>query len=149
MDVLVRIQLGVQRMNMEISYSLTNISEVASAIIKNSKSKTILFYASMGTGKTTLIKEIAKQLGCNISSSPTFALVNEYETIDHEILYHFDFYRIEDENEAYDIGIEEYLYNKSWAFIEWPENIENLLPLDSQVITIKINEDNSRTLYLK
>lgn len=134
---------------MEITYSLNELSTVAATIIANTKSKTMLFYATMGTGKTTLIKEIAKQLGCHISSSPTFALVNEYETTDHEVLYHFDFYRIEDENEAYDIGIEDYLYNNSWAFIEWPENIENLLPLESQVITIKTNEDNSRTLFLK
>lgn len=134
---------------MEITYNLNDLSSVATKIISNTKSKTILFYASMGTGKTTLIKEIAKQLGCKISSSPTFALVNEYETEQADILYHFDFYRIEDENEAYDIGIEEYLYSNAWAFIEWPENVENLLPLDAQVITINTNEDDSRTLILK
>ncbi|NJB82565.1 tRNA (adenosine(37)-N6)-threonylcarbamoyltransferase complex ATPase subunit type 1 TsaE [Wenyingzhuangia aestuarii] len=134
---------------MEITYSLKDLSAVASAILKNTKSKTLLFYATMGTGKTTLIKELANQLGCSISSSPTFALVNEYETDQNEILYHFDFYRVEDENEAYDIGIEEYLYNNQWAFIEWPENVENLLPLDAQVITIKTNADDSRTICLK
>jgi tRNA threonylcarbamoyladenosine biosynthesis protein TsaE len=134
---------------MEITYNLHDLSAVAKEVIANTKSKTLLVYATMGTGKTTLIKEIAKQLGCNISSSPTFALVNEYETESNDILYHFDFYRIEDENEAYDIGIEEYLYNNHWAFIEWPENVENLLPLDAQVVTIKTNEDNSRTLFLK
>ncbi|MGY5351162.1 tRNA (adenosine(37)-N6)-threonylcarbamoyltransferase complex ATPase subunit type 1 TsaE [Wenyingzhuangia sp. IMCC45533] len=134
---------------MEITYSINELPKVAAKIIEHSKSKTLLFYASMGTGKTTLIKEIAKQLGCTISSSPTFSLVNEYETKGNEILYHFDFYRVEDENEAYDMGIEEYLYNNRWSFIEWPENIENLLPLDAQVITIETNEDNSRTLLLK
>ncbi|NIJ46037.1 tRNA threonylcarbamoyladenosine biosynthesis protein TsaE [Wenyingzhuangia heitensis] len=134
---------------MEITYSLNNLPAVAKQIIEHTKSKTILFYATMGTGKTTLIKELASQLGCNISSSPTFALVNEYETAQNQILYHFDFYRIEDENEAYDMGIEEYLYNNQWAFIEWPENVENLLPLDAQVITIKTNSDNTRTLCLK
>ncbi|MGY5356011.1 tRNA (adenosine(37)-N6)-threonylcarbamoyltransferase complex ATPase subunit type 1 TsaE [Wenyingzhuangia sp. IMCC45467] len=134
---------------MEITYKLDDLSTVATTIITNTKSKTILFYATMGTGKTTLIKEIASQLGCNISSSPTFSLVNEYETEKDGILYHFDFYRIQDENEAYDIGIEEYLYNNSWAFIEWPENVENLLPLDAQVITINTNKDQTRTLVLK
>ncbi len=134
---------------MEITYNLNELSDVATSILKNTKSKTLLFYATMGTGKTTLIKELAHQLGCKISSSPTFSLVNEYETNENDILYHFDFYRVEDENEAYDIGIEEYLYNNKWAFIEWPENIENLLPLDAQVITIKTNDNNSRTLNLK
>ena len=149
MDVLVRVQLGVQSFTMEITYTLENISTVANTILTQTKSKTLLFYATMGTGKTTLIKELAHQLGCSISSSPTFALVNEYETDQNEILYHFDFYRITDENEAYDIGFEDYLYNNSWSFIEWPENIENLLPLDAQVITIKVNKDGSRSLLLK
>jgi len=134
---------------MEITYSLKDLPTVASSILKNSKSKTLLFYATMGTGKTTLIKELAHQLGCSISSSPTFSLVNEYETSENEILYHFDFYRIEDENEAYDIGLEEYLYDNKWSFIEWPENVENLLPLDAQVITIKTNTDDTRTVCLK
>lgn len=133
---------------MEITYTLENLPKIATTILKKTKSKTILFYATMGTGKTTLIKELAKQLGCTISSSPTFALVNEYDIKENDVLYHFDFYRIKDENEAYDIGIEEYLYDNKWSFIEWPENVENLLPLDAQVIKIKTNLDNSRTLHL-
>ena len=133
---------------MEITYTLENLPKIATTILKKTKSKTILFYATMGTGKTTLIKELAKQLGCTISSSPTFALVNEYDIEENDVLYHFDFYRIKDENEAYDIGIEEYLYDNKWSFIEWPENVENLLPLDAQVIKIKTNLDNSRTLHL-
>lgn len=134
---------------MTIHYGLNQISETASYVLKNSKSKTILFYAEMGTGKTTLIKEMALQLGCKISSSPTFALVNEYETETNGVLFHFDFYRVEDENEAYDIGFEEYIAQNIWSFIEWPQNIENLLPLDAQVITITTNKDNTRTLELK
>lgn len=149
MDVLVRIQLGVQYITMEITYSLDNLPVVASQILEHTKSKILLFYATMGTGKTTLIKELANQLGCNISSSPTFSLVNEYETPEQEILYHFDFYRIDNDEEAYDIGIEEYFYNNQWCFVEWPENIENLLPLDAQVISIKTNSDDTRTLCLK
>ncbi|MDO6737785.1 tRNA (adenosine(37)-N6)-threonylcarbamoyltransferase complex ATPase subunit type 1 TsaE [Wenyingzhuangia sp. 2_MG-2023] len=134
---------------MEITYSLDNLPVVASQILEHTKSKILLFYATMGTGKTTLIKELANQLGCNISSSPTFSLVNEYETPEQEILYHFDFYRIDNDDEAYDIGIEEYFYNNQWCFVEWPENIENLLPLDAQVISIKTNSDHTRTLCLK
>ncbi|MGY6650494.1 tRNA (adenosine(37)-N6)-threonylcarbamoyltransferase complex ATPase subunit type 1 TsaE [Wenyingzhuangia sp. IMCC45574] len=134
---------------MQINYSLNDLPKVAKQILEQTKNKTILFYATMGTGKTTLIKELASQLGCHISSSPTFALVNEYETTSCEILYHFDFYRIEDEEEAYDIGIEEYFANNTWCFVEWPENVENLLPLDAQVIEIKVNSDTTRTLTLK
>ncbi|MDB4297201.1 tRNA (adenosine(37)-N6)-threonylcarbamoyltransferase complex ATPase subunit type 1 TsaE [Flavobacteriaceae bacterium] len=133
---------------MEIRYSLDNLQTVAQHIIEHSKNKVVLFYATMGTGKTTLIKEIAAILGCNISSSPTFSLVNEYETKENDILYHFDFYRVENEDEAYDIGLEDYLDNDRWCFIEWPENVENLLPLNAQVVKISINEDNTRTLEL-
>lgn len=134
---------------MQLTYTLNNLPEIAKTIIDKTKSKTVLFYAAMGTGKTTLIKEIAKQLGCEISSSPTFALVNEYDIKNNDVLYHFDFYRIEDENEAYDMGIEDYLYDNKWSLIEWPENVENLVPLDAQVIVIETNSDNSRTLFLK
>lgn len=134
---------------MQIQYSLDNIQSVAQQIINNSKSKVVLFYAAMGTGKTTLIKEIAAILGCNISSSPTFALVNEYETEKNGVIYHFDFYRIESEEEAYDIGIEEYLDSNHWCLIEWPENVENLLPLDAQVIKINIAENSDRILELQ
>lgn len=132
----------------EINYSLNDLTFVSQQILTQTKSKVILFYASMGTGKTTLIKELAKQLGSNISSSPTFSLVNEYETDQNEILFHFDFYRIENEEEALDIGIEDYFYNDQWCFVEWPENVENLLPLDAQVIKIVIDKDNTRTLHL-
>jgi len=134
---------------MQVTYTLKQLPKIAQQIIQKTKSKNILFYADMGTGKTTLIKELALQLGCAISSSPTFSLVNEYDTKTNEILYHFDFYRVKNEEEAYDIGFEEYLCQNAWVFIEWPENIENLLPLDAQVITINTNEDNTRTLTLQ
>jgi len=96
-----------------------------------------------------LIKEISKQLGVNdVTSSPTFSLVNEYHSDKAGLLYHFDFYRINDEEEAYDIGIEEYFDNDAWCFVEWPEKVQNLLPLDSVVIKLTINPDNTRTLEL-
>ena len=134
---------------MTISYTLENISEIAQTILDHSKNKVVLFYAEMGTGKTTLIKEISKLLGSQISSSPTFSIVNEYTSSNSETFYHFDCYRIEDEEEAYDIGIEEYLYSDNWCFIEWPENVENLLPLDAQVIRILTNSDFSRTITIE
>ncbi|WP_010134049.1 tRNA (adenosine(37)-N6)-threonylcarbamoyltransferase complex ATPase subunit type 1 TsaE [Ochrovirga pacifica] len=131
---------------MEITYTIEDLPKVAKQLLQTSKSKILLFYATMGTGKTTLIKELAFQLGCTISSSPTFALVNEYEANNQELIYHFDFYRIESDEEAYDIGIEEYFDKDAWCFVEWPENVENLLPLNAQGISIKINQDQSRTL---
>ncbi len=103
----------------------------------------------MGSGKTTLIKEIVKQLGVDeVASSPTFSLVNEYHSDKGEIIYHFDFYRIENEEEAFDIGVEEYFYSDHWCFIEWPEKVENLLPLESVAIHLTINQDTTRTIQI-
>lgn len=131
------------------TYQLSDLPAVAEQILEKPASKILLFYGEMGSGKTTLIKELAKQLGVeDVTSSPTFSLVNEYHSKNGEILYHFDFYRIEDEEEAYDMGIEEYLDSKAWCFIEWPENVENLLPLESVVIKLTINPDNTRTIQI-
>ena len=136
-------------MEMEANYRLSEIEEIARAVIARSESRILLFYGTMGSGKTTLIKEIALQLGVEeLTNSPTFSLVNEYLTRDEESVYHFDFYRIEKEEEALDIGFEEYLESGSWCLIEWPEKVENLLPLDSVVIKISINPDNSRKIQL-
>ncbi|WP_165731126.1 tRNA (adenosine(37)-N6)-threonylcarbamoyltransferase complex ATPase subunit type 1 TsaE [Polaribacter sp. 20A6] len=135
---------------MKKNYSLEDLSEVAAEIILSAENKTLLFYGQMGVGKTTLIKEICKQLGVldNISS-PTFSLVNEYQTTNSEKVFHFDFYRITDEEEALDMGIEEYLDNNDWCLIEWPENIENLLPLEAVQIYLTISNDEQRNIQLK
>lgn len=131
-------------------YTLDLIPKIAQEVIKNSKGKILLFNGEMGAGKTTLIKEISKQLGVDdITSSPTFSLVNEYQTNEGEIIYHFDFYRINDEEEAYDMGIEDYLYNDAWCFIEWGENVQNLLPLGITNINIDIVNTNQRTIEIK
>jgi len=135
---------------MNKNYSLQDLPKIASEIILSAKNKTLLFYGQMGVGKTTLIKELCKSLGVldNISS-PTFSLVNEYQTANNDKVYHFDFYRIEDEEEAFDIGIEDYFDSKSWCFVEWPENIENLLPLDAVEIHLSLLDDEQRNIQLK
>ena len=103
----------------------------------------------MGVGKTTLIKETCKQLGINdVTSSPTFSLVNEYQNAKGEIVYHFDFYRIDNEEEAMDIGIEEYFYSDALCLVEWPEKIENLLPLNATKIQLTELEDGKRNIQL-
>lgn len=135
---------------MNTNYSLKNLPEIATAIIASAKSKTLLFFGEMGVGKTTLIKEICKQLDVvDTISSPTFSLVNEYQTSEAVAVFHFDFYRITDEEEAFDMGIEEYLYNNDWCLIEWPQNVENLLPLEAVKVHLSVLEDGQRNLQLK
>jgi len=110
----------------------------------------LLFYGIMGVGKTTLIKELCKVLGIDdVTSSPTFSIVNEYVTNSNEKVYHFDFYRIEDEEEAYDIGFEDYFYDEAWCLIEWPENVQNLLPLNAVEIHLTQLDDGQRNIQLK
>ena len=135
---------------MNKNYSLEDLSSIATQLISSVENKTLLFNGQMGVGKTTLIKEICKQLGVldNISS-PTFSLVNEYQTSKEETVFHFDFYRIEEEEEALDMGIEEYFDNNAWCLVEWPENIENLLPLDAVQIHLSILDDEQRNIQLK
>lgn len=134
---------------MKRTYTLSDIDEIAKWVLNSSTSKILLFDGPMGSGKTTLIKAMSEQLGVNdVTSSPTFSLVNEYLSDKGEVIYHFDFYRIEIEDEAYDMGIEEYFENGDWCFIEWPEKVQNLLPLDSVVLKLTINTDNTRTLEI-
>jgi len=134
---------------MEISFSLEQINEVAQKILAQNPKNVILFDAEMGVGKTTLIKALAKALGVEgTTSSPTFSLVNEYQTASSKLLYHFDVYRLKNENEAYDMGIEDYLYSGNWCFIEWSEKIPNLIPEEHSVIKIKLVSDGKRELIL-
>ena len=135
---------------MKKNYTLKQLPQIAQQIIDVSSKKTLLFYGSMGVGKTTLIKEIVKQLGVDdVVSSPTFSLVNEYQTRNGETIYHFDFYRIHSEEEALDIGIEDYFYNNDWCFIEWPEKVKNLLPLNAVEIHLSLNNDETRNILIK
>ncbi|MBO3098097.1 tRNA (adenosine(37)-N6)-threonylcarbamoyltransferase complex ATPase subunit type 1 TsaE [Gelidibacter pelagius] len=133
---------------MKFQYSIEDIESVASALLKQVTSKTLLFYGDMGVGKTTLIKALSKQLGSTTNvSSPTFSILNEYE-INDGLIYHFDLYRIKDEEEALNFGIEDYLFNDQWIFIEWPEKLGSFLPEMFNKIEIKLNLDGSRALKL-
>jgi len=108
-----------------------------------------LFHGEMGSGKTTLIKEIGKAIGVVDSmSSPTFSIVNEYEAQEHLKVYHFDFYRIKNEAEAYDIGTDEYFYSGSPCFVEWPEKIPSLIPPLHANVNIKVESSTRRTIVI-
>ncbi|WP_055445877.1 tRNA (adenosine(37)-N6)-threonylcarbamoyltransferase complex ATPase subunit type 1 TsaE [Lacinutrix mariniflava] len=132
---------------LEIEYTLKDIDSVAKAVLKHATAKSFLFEAEMGAGKTTLIKALVKALGCNDTvSSPTFSLVNEYKT-ETKTIYHFDLYRVEDESELYDFGIEDYLNSNAYLFIEWPELTKNLVD-DYNCITIVLKNETSRTLKM-
>ena len=134
---------------MNVTFSLDQLEEVAQKIISNKPKKVILFHGEMGVGKTTLIKQLCKTLGVTgATSSPTFSLVNEYEANDNQLVYHFDFYRLNDEVEALDMGIDDYLYSGNWCFIEWAEKIPNLIPKTHSVISISLLADGKRLLTL-
>src|SRR3970040_2278565 len=134
---------------MEITFSLDEINTVARQILGQNPKKVILFHGEMGVGKPTLIKALAKELGVNaVTSSPTFSLVNEYQTNDNQIVYHFDFYRLNSEIEALDMGADEYLYAGKWCFMEWAEKISNLIPDLHSTISIRLLPDGKRFLEL-
>lgn len=134
---------------MEIVFTIDEIESVAKQIIAQHPEKVILFHGEMGVGKTTLIKQLCKTLGVNsATSSPTFSLVNEYETTTNQIVYHFDFYRLKTEMEALDMGADDYFYSGNWCFIEWAEKIPNLIPEEHSVVTIELCPDGKRNLKL-
>lgn len=131
---------------MEITYHIDDITSVAKKVAENLTCKTILFYGDMGVGKTTFIKALVASLGSNdAANSPTFSIVNEYE-LKNDLIYHFDLYRIDDEQEALNFGIEEYLMSNHYIFIEWPDKISDILPKQAEIIDIVLNNDASRTL---
>ncbi len=109
-----------------------------------------LLDAEMGTGKTTLTTQVCRALGVeDATSSPTFALVNEYHTPTHEPIYHFDCYRLDSAQEALELGFEEYLYSGNYCFIEWPFNITDLLPATNYaLVTILLESDHTRTINM-
>lgn len=135
---------------MKIEFSLPEITAVAQKILDFNPQKVILFNGEMGAGKTTLIKELCKILGAkNPTSSPTFSLVNEYQIIENQLIYHFDVYRLKNQNEALDMGIDDYLYSGNWCFIEWSEKIIDLIPESHSIITLSVTNDGKRLLILE
>jgi tRNA threonylcarbamoyladenosine biosynthesis protein TsaE len=134
---------------MKIEFNLDEIEVVANQILDTNPEKVILFNGEMGAGKTTFIKVLCKQLGVkNPTSSPTFSLVNEYQITNNQLVYHFDVYRLKNQNEALDMGIEDYLYSGNWCFIEWSEKIPDLIPEKHSVITISVLNNGKRLLEL-
>ena len=131
-------------------YIQKNIKSIAKQIIAESSSKILCFYGSMGVGKTSLIKAIINELGSSdIGNSPTFGIVNEYRSQDDQLLaFHFDFYRLEDETEALDLGLEDYLNSDAWIFIEWPEKILSYIPNDATRISLNIIDDVTRSISI-
>ena len=131
--------------------SVDSIRESAKAFLAAMDDRTVFaFHGQMGAGKTTFIKAICEELGVeDVINSPTFAIINEYRSeTTGELIYHFDFYRINKLSEAEDIGTEDYFYSGALCFIEWPEKIEDLLPGDVVEVTIKENPDGTRTVEI-
>ena len=133
---------------LEFTYRLNDIDAIASKVLEHLNSKIIIFNGEMGAGKTTFINALLQAMGSNdAATSPTFSIVNEYD-LSNDKVYHFDFYRIESIEEAYNFGIEDYLSSNHWLFMEWAERIEELLPENTQTITITDIQDNKRFLEL-
>ena len=130
--------------------SLSDLDLVAEQIITSLDGRdVVLFRGGMGAGKTTLISRIVALLGAEDTvTSPTFAIVNQYEG-DSRRIYHFDFYRIKNIAEVYNMGYEEYLYSNAYCFIEWPELIEELLPEETVKVYITENNDGTRTITME
>ena len=129
--------------------SQDELPDVARAVIRSLGRRTVVaFRGGMGAGKTTLIREIVAALGsADTVTSPTFAIVNQYKA-GKERIHHFDFYRIDDQREAYDFGYEEYFYSGDLCLVEWPEKIEQLLPEKTMNVRITADSDTARTFEI-
>ncbi len=127
------------------------LHEVAAALLDSLDGRTVVaLRGEMGAGKTTLVRAVAEQLGASDQvTSPTFALVNQYEGAEGERIFHFDFYRIEDEREAFDLGYEEYFYSGDLCFVEWPEKIEGLMPDAVMEVRITVEGPTERSFEIE
>lgn len=131
--------------------TIADVDEAARRFVGQMDDRTVYaFTGEMGAGKTTFINALSRALGVaeeEATSSPTFAIVNEYRSeTTAELIYHFDLYRLESLEDALDIGFEDYLDSGALCFIEWPDRVEDILPADTVRVDIKVNDDGSRTL---
>ncbi len=128
-----------------ICKSEQELESIAQALIEDfGDNRVFAFYGKMGAGKTTFIKRICDVLHVvDVVNSPTFAIVNEYDTLNNEVVYHFDFYRIKKEEEAMDIGFDDYVYSGNYCLMEWPELVSNLLPDTYVRVEIVANEEDA------
>jgi|TARA_Y100000758_G_scaffold148031_1_gene104820 tRNA threonylcarbamoyladenosine biosynthesis protein TsaE len=135
-------------MTKDINYSIEEIDKTAKIVLSlNPSTKIFIFNGEMGSGKTTIIKAIIKELGYEgIVSSPTFSLINEYFNGDK--IYHFDFYRIKSREELLDIGIDEYISSNDWCFIEWPNLIVDMLPDKHIELNIDVISSDNRKIRI-
>ncbi len=137
---------------MEKIFSLKDIDNIAQNIIesiKDNDSPVVAFYGKMGSGKTTLIKAICEKIGViDTVQSPTFAIINQYQTTQGKSIFHFDFYRLNRLEEAINIGVEDYFYSGQLCLIEWPEIIEPLLPDNTLRIKLDIIDQNRRKITI-
>ena len=133
--------------------SIDNIEEAARQFVSTMGDETVYaFYGEMGAGKTTFINAICKILGVedDTTNSPSFSIINEYRSdTTAELIYHFDLYRLESLEEAFDIGVEDYFDSGALCFLEWPERIDDILPNDTVKVTIAVNDDNTRTITIE
>jgi tRNA threonylcarbamoyladenosine biosynthesis protein TsaE len=132
----------------EFLYNLEDIDATARNVLANLDCKTIAFYGEMGVGKTTFVSALLKAMHSkDIATSPTFSIVNEYK-LPNDKVFHFDFYRLESIEEAYNFGIEDYFNSNHWVFIEWPDRVQELIPENAQTINITSVDTNKRSLKL-
>ena len=136
---------------MQIIYQLDEIDAVAKQVWElNKQNKIWLFNASMGSGKTTFINALCKLLQIDqLSSSPTFSIINQYESKVIGNVYHLDLYRLKDEEDAIDAGVEDVLYSGKYCFVEWPEKAQGILPKDALLISISLIDSTTRMLEVR
>lgn len=131
--------------------SLSDLNIIADKFLRLMRDKKVFaFFGPMGVGKTTFIKALCNELGViEIVTSPTFALVNEYQTGKGDVIFHFDFYRIEKIEEVYDFGYEDYFFSGNYCFIEWPDKVAEILPKEVVFVQMVENSDGSRTINIR